>query len=74
MAELTGKDVYLRVTDNTTGTQSINHHRAWDADRVIEAQRQAHRDVGKKEGDPMRFTVTLATAKDYQQARGYRAA
>ena len=68
MDTLIVKDVYLRVTDNTTGRVSVRHHRAWDVDRFIEAQRKAHRDEGAKEGNPERFAVSLASAEAYRAA------
>lgn len=73
MSNLIGKDVYLRVTDNTSGKSSVQHHRAWDVDRFIESQREAHRKDGEKAGegetpDPMRFIVTVATPEEYRAA------
>lgn len=73
MSNLIGKDVYLRVTDNTSGKSSVQHHRAWDVDRLIESQRKQHRDEGEKDGTPERFTVTLASAEEYRGAN-WRAA
>ena len=73
MSTLTGKDVFLRVNDNQSGKSTVRQHRVWDADRFIEAQRKAHREEGERvaEGetpDPMRFTVSLATADEYRAA------
>ena len=68
MSSLIGKDVYLRVTDNATGSSSVRHHRAWDVDRFIASQREQHRAEGEKEGDAMRYQVSLATAQEYRQA------
>lgn len=73
MNHMTGKDVYLRITDNKTGAQTFNHHRAWDVDRLIESQRKAYSKEGERDGDAMRFTVTLATEAQYRNARAHRA-
>ncbi len=66
MNEMTGKDVYLRVTNTATGATSVRHHRAWDVDRFIEAQRQAHRVEGEKEENPLLWRVELASAQEYR--------
>lgn len=73
MNDLTGKDVYLRVTDTHTNQSTLRHHRAWDADRFIEAQRAAYRAEGEtppkgQKADPMRFVVSLVTAAEYRAA------
>lgn len=66
MAELTGKDVYLRVRNTANGSSSVRHHRAWDVDRFIASQREQHRIEGEKEGDATRYQVSLATADEYR--------
>ena len=73
MNTLTGKDVFLRVTDNHNGRSTVRQHRVWDVDRFIESQRKAHREEGERVAggetpDPMRFTVSLATADEYRAA------
>ncbi len=73
MADMTGKDVYLRVTDTHRKQSTLRHHRAWDVDRFIESQRAAYRAEGEKpapgqKADPMRFVVSLASAEEYRAA------
>lgn len=74
MSELSGKDVYLRVTDTHRGTATVRHHRAWDSGRFIESQRRAYRAEGEKAAagekpDPLRFTVQVASAEEYRAER-----
>jgi hypothetical protein len=38
--ELVARDIYLRHTA-TNGTSYVQHHRVWDADRFIAAQKSA---------------------------------
>ena len=73
MSTLIGKDLFLRVTDNHTRKSTVRQHRVWDANRFIESQRKAHREEGERVAggetpDPMRFTVSLATADEYRAA------
>ena len=67
MADLTGKDVYLRVTNNSNGSSSVRHHRAWDVDRFIESQRAQYRAEGERDNnDPLLYQVSLSNAAEYR--------
>lgn len=47
MSELTGKDLYVKVTDKN-GKSSIRCHRVWDAKRFFASLTEQHRKEGGK--------------------------
>jgi hypothetical protein len=62
------RDVYVRLTDpNGKQKTIINHHRIWDLDRFVAAQKSQYEGSRVKEED--RRLITLATVEEYLEAR-----
>jgi hypothetical protein len=66
--ELTGRDVFVKVTDTKTGAVIATQHRAWDVDRFMASQQQQYRDADAKEKPPTpgRHVVTMIDRTEYQ--------
>lgn len=64
--ELMGRDVWLKHTGND-GKSYVQQHRVWDADRFIESQQKAVRDVNAKQdgGKPGLAKVEPITEEQY---------
>ena len=63
MENLTGNDLYLRIT-NARGESHVQHHRVWDAARFTDSVTKQHSEA-KNPND--RCKVSVATKADYQK-------
>lgn len=64
------EDLHIRLVDPTgKHAQIISHHRVWDRERFIAAQRQLH-EVKAKDEDKRR--VEIATEAEYRKFKGYK--
>lgn len=64
------QDLYVRLVD-PAGRHApvISHHRVWDRDRFLEAQREAYE---RKAKDDDKRLVEITTEAAYRADRGYK--
>ncbi|QDJ52836.1 hypothetical protein [Bordetella hinzii] len=68
--QILGRDVYVRLTDPSGAcSEVINHHRAWDTDRLMASLVQQYDTDAKPEE---RRLVSRATPADYRRFRNYK--
>ncbi|MGP9826864.1 hypothetical protein ACT048_20535 [Ectopseudomonas khazarica] len=64
------QDIYIRLVDPTGKRKPVvNHHRVWDRQRFITAQKALH-EVKAKPDD--KLIVEMATEADYRSFMGYK--
>lgn len=64
------QDIYIRLVDPTGKRKPvINHHRVWDRQRFIDAQKNLH-EVKAEPKDKLR--VEVATESEYRAFKGYK--
>lgn len=64
------KDLYIRLRDPAgKHADIVSHHRVWDRERFIAAQRNTHQVKAKDEDSRQ---VDVVTEADYRQFKGYK--
>lgn len=67
MSNLSGRDLYLRITKKS-GESHIQHHRVWDAELFAKNMQSQHNSEKLKADE--RCKVEVASESDYKKQKG----